>query len=137
MEMIFYADDIVRIAKSELQSRLTSWQHTLKSRGLKISIPKTEYMHCNFTPTTCTETKEFKLNEVTIKWCQHFKYLGYLKWRSNTSNEDAKMGWGVFRLDRIRNEYIRGSFKVAPKAEKIWDNRLKCLDTWNVAAKNI
>lgn len=32
---------------------------------------------------------------------------------------------GVTRLDRVRNEYIRGSFKVAPIADEITENRLR------------
>jgi hypothetical protein len=31
---------------------------------------------------------------------------------------------GVTRMDRIRNEYIRGSLKVAPVFEKMISNRL-------------
>jgi hypothetical protein len=31
---------------------------------------------------------------------------------------------GVTRLDRIRNEYIKGSLKVAPVSEKMRSNRL-------------
>ena len=31
---------------------------------------------------------------------------------------------GVTRMDRIRNEYIRGSLKVAPVTEKLCGNRL-------------
>jgi hypothetical protein len=31
---------------------------------------------------------------------------------------------GVIRMDRIRNEYIRGSLKVAPVTEKMKSNRL-------------
>ena len=32
---------------------------------------------------------------------------------------------GVTRLDKIRNEYIRGTFKVAPITEKVQENRLR------------
>ncbi|XP_059048811.1 uncharacterized protein LOC131844043 [Achroia grisella] len=32
---------------------------------------------------------------------------------------------GVTRLDRVRNEYIRGSFKVAPITEKLTESRLR------------
>jgi hypothetical protein len=31
---------------------------------------------------------------------------------------------GVTRMDRVRNEYIRGSFKVAPGTEKMRSNKL-------------
>ena len=31
---------------------------------------------------------------------------------------------GVTRMDKIRNEYIRGSLKVAPVTEKLCGNRL-------------
>uniref|UniRef100_A0A2A4J6X2 Uncharacterized protein n=1 Tax=Heliothis virescens TaxID=7102 RepID=A0A2A4J6X2_HELVI len=33
---------------------------------------------------------------------------------------------GFTLMDRMRNEYIRGSLKVAPVTEKIWGNRLAC-----------
>ncbi|XP_063547859.1 uncharacterized protein LOC134755320 [Cydia strobilella] len=32
---------------------------------------------------------------------------------------------GVTRLDKVRNEYVRGSFKVAPIAEKVKEGRLR------------
>ena len=32
---------------------------------------------------------------------------------------------GVTKKDKIRNEHVRGSVKVAPVAEKITENRLK------------
>ncbi|XP_061723009.1 uncharacterized protein LOC133529328 [Cydia pomonella] len=32
---------------------------------------------------------------------------------------------GVTRLDKIRNEYIRGSFKIAPIVEKVQEKRLR------------
>jgi hypothetical protein len=32
--------------------------------------------------------------------------------------------WEVTRIDRIRNEYIRGSLKIAPVTEKMRSNRL-------------
>ncbi|KAI5642476.1 hypothetical protein NE865_05503 [Phthorimaea operculella] len=32
---------------------------------------------------------------------------------------------GVTRLDKVRNEYIRGSFKVAPIADKLKESRLR------------
>ncbi|XP_047995668.1 uncharacterized protein LOC125233640 [Leguminivora glycinivorella] len=32
---------------------------------------------------------------------------------------------GVTRLDRVRNEYVRGSFRVAPIPEKLTENRLR------------
>ncbi|XP_061723665.1 uncharacterized protein LOC133529880 [Cydia pomonella] len=35
---------------------------------------------------------------------------------------------GITRLDRVRNEYVRGSFKVAPIPEKLTENRLRCFE---------
>ncbi|XP_063547626.1 uncharacterized protein LOC134755078 [Cydia strobilella] len=32
---------------------------------------------------------------------------------------------GVTRLDKVRNEYIRGSYKVAPITDKIQESRLR------------
>ncbi|XP_047990709.1 uncharacterized protein LOC125229811 [Leguminivora glycinivorella] len=32
---------------------------------------------------------------------------------------------GVTRLDKVRNEFVRGSFKVAPVADKLKENRLR------------
>ncbi|XP_073967457.1 uncharacterized protein [Choristoneura fumiferana] len=38
---------------------------------------------------------------------------------------------GVTRLDKVRNEYVRGSFKVAPVAEKLKASRLR----WDLKAQ--
>ncbi|XP_045492918.1 uncharacterized protein LOC123700390 [Colias croceus] len=42
-------------------------------------------------------------------------------------NEMKMLRWaaGVTRLDKVRNEYIRGSFKVAPISEKLTEQRLR------------
>ncbi|XP_047543303.1 uncharacterized protein LOC125075640 [Vanessa atalanta] len=43
-------------------------------------------------------------------------------------NAEMKMlRWsgGVTRLDKIKNEYIRGSFKVAPISDKLTESRLR------------
>lgn len=42
-------------------------------------------------------------------------------------NEMKMLRWagGVTRLDRIRNEYVRGSFKVAPIQDKLLESRLR------------
>ncbi|XP_059049461.1 uncharacterized protein LOC131844564 [Achroia grisella] len=36
-----------------------------------------------------------------------------------------KWSGGVTRLDKVRNEYIRGSFRVAPIVEKVRESRLR------------
>ncbi|XP_061724459.1 uncharacterized protein LOC133530538 [Cydia pomonella] len=33
---------------------------------------------------------------------------------------------GVTRLDKVRNEYVLGSFKVAPITEKLKESRMRC-----------
>ncbi|XP_047987151.1 uncharacterized protein LOC125227005 [Leguminivora glycinivorella] len=42
-------------------------------------------------------------------------------------NEMKMLRWagGVTRLDKVRNEFVRGSFKVAPVADKLKENRLR------------
>ncbi|XP_063534972.1 uncharacterized protein LOC134744955 [Cydia strobilella] len=43
------------------------------------------------------------------------------------TNEMKMLRWaaGVTRLDRVRNVYVRGSFKVAPIAEKMAESRMR------------
>lgn len=43
------------------------------------------------------------------------------------TNEMKMLRWagGVTRLDKIKNEYIRGSFKVAPIVEKVKESRMR------------
>ncbi|XP_061721100.1 uncharacterized protein LOC133527920 [Cydia pomonella] len=42
-------------------------------------------------------------------------------------NEMKMLRWsaGVTRLDRIRNEYVRGSFKVVPIGDKLVERRMR------------
>ncbi|XP_047986492.1 uncharacterized protein LOC125226544 [Leguminivora glycinivorella] len=43
------------------------------------------------------------------------------------TNEMKMLRWagGVTRLDKVRNDYVRGSFKVAPIVEKVKESRLR------------
>ncbi|XP_063540276.1 uncharacterized protein LOC134749304 [Cydia strobilella] len=52
------------------------------------------------------------------------------------TNEMKMLRWvaGVTRLDRVRNVYVRGSFKVAPIAEKMAESRMRWF--WHVMRRN-
>lgn len=189
---LLYADDVVLIAESlaEVQSDLMAWQESLKRRGLRVNIQKTEYMCCDFSGANvgvipCPSIENKPLNRVN-----EFKYLGsivapkacverdiqnriqaaWLKWGSLSgilcdsrmpikvkgnvykravrpallygsecwpmrktdeqkihTTEMKMLRWsgGVSKMDKIRNEYIRGTFKVAKIHEKLSENRLR------------
>jgi hypothetical protein len=46
------------------------------------------------------------------------------RWLHMTEMQMLRWLCGVTRMDRIRNEYIKGSLKVAPVTAKIRSNRL-------------
>ncbi|XP_047983973.1 uncharacterized protein LOC125224599 [Leguminivora glycinivorella] len=59
-------------------------------------------------PAECWATTKQHINKL------HVTEMRMLRWSG-----------GVTLLDKIRNDYIRGSFKVAPIAEKLKENRLR------------
>jgi hypothetical protein len=61
------------------------------------------------------EKEGMKINSITQNYERklHVVEMKMLRWMC-----------GVTRMDKVRNEYIRGSLKVAPITEKLKGNRL-------------
>ena len=97
---LFYADDIVLIAKNrkELERKLERWRYALESRGLRISRKKTEYMT---TELDGDQQSTIKLAGENIKRVNEFKYLGSVL--DNEGNMEKEInnrihsGWNNWR----------------------------------------
>ena len=79
LSTLLYADDIVRIADSELklQSLLTRLDQWCKQWGLVISATNSKVIH--FRTKSVERSKEiFMCGEITIKFIHLYKYLGLI-----------------------------------------------------------
>jgi hypothetical protein len=54
---MFFADDVVLVdeSRTRIDQKLELWRRTLKAKGFRLSISKTEYMKCDFSATTQVE----------------------------------------------------------------------------------
>ncbi|KAK3574385.1 hypothetical protein QTP86_006574 [Hemibagrus guttatus] len=147
---MMFADDIVICSESreQVEENLERWRFALERRGMKVSRSKTEYMCVNEREGSGT----VRLQGEEVKKVQDFKYLGStvqsngecgkevkkrvqaetvsLRKRQESELEVAKLkmlrfSLGVTRLDRIRNEYIRGTAHVGRLGDKVREARLR------------
>ncbi|KAK3542168.1 hypothetical protein QTP86_016423 [Hemibagrus guttatus] len=147
---MMFADDIVICSESreQVEENLERWRFAVERRGMKVSRSKTEYMCVNEWEGSGT----VRLQGEEVKKVQEFKYLGStvqsngecgkevkkrvqaetvsLRKRQESVLEvaDLKMlrfSLGVTRLDRIRNEYIRGTAHVGRLGDKVREARLR------------
>ncbi|KAK3524034.1 hypothetical protein QTP70_017548 [Hemibagrus guttatus] len=133
---MMFADDIVICSESrgQVKENLERWRFALERRGMKVSRSKTEYMCVNEREGSGT----VRLQGEEVKKVQESKYLGStvetctwveketvsLRKRQESELEVAEMkmlrfSLGVTRLDRIRNEYIRGTAHVGRLGDKV------------------
>ncbi|KAK3574198.1 hypothetical protein QTP86_004334 [Hemibagrus guttatus] len=147
---MMFADDIVICSESreQVEENLERWRFALERRGMKVSRSKTEYMCVNEREGSGT----VRLQGEEVKKVQEFKYLGstvqsngecgkevkkrvqadtvLLRKRQESELEVAELkmlrfSLGVTRLDRIRNEYIRGTAHVGRLGDKVREARLR------------
>ncbi|KAK3516145.1 hypothetical protein QTP70_005404 [Hemibagrus guttatus] len=147
---MMFADDIVICSESreQVEENLERWRFALERRGMKVSRSKTEYMCVNERGGSGT----VRLQGEEVKKVQEFKYLGStvqsngecgkevkkraqaetvsLRKRQESELEVAELkmlrfSLGVTRLDRIRNEYIRGTAHVGCLGDKVREARLR------------
>ncbi|KAK3507758.1 hypothetical protein QTP70_035282 [Hemibagrus guttatus] len=148
------ADDIVICSESreQVEENLERWRFALERRGMKVSRSKTEYMCVNEREGSGTvrlqgeevkKVQEFKYLGSTVqsngecgKENQGEAAMLYgletvsLRKRQESELEVAELkmlrfSLGVTRLDRIRNEYIRGTAHVGRLGDKVGEARLR------------
>ncbi|KAK3543325.1 hypothetical protein QTP70_018076, partial [Hemibagrus guttatus] len=147
---MMFADDIVICSESreQVEENLERWRFALERRGMKVSRSKTEYMCVNEREGSGT----VRLQGEEVKKVQEFKYLRspvqsngecgkevkkrvqaetVSLWKRQESELEVaelkmlRFSLGVTRLDRIRNEYIRGTAHVGRLGDKVREARLR------------
>ncbi|KAK3556262.1 hypothetical protein QTP70_007141 [Hemibagrus guttatus] len=133
---MMFADDIVICSESreQVEENLERWRFVLERRGMKVSRSKTEYMCVNEREGSGT----VRLQGEEVKKVQEFKYLGSTVQSNGECGKEVKkrvlevaelkmlrFSLGVTRLDRIRNEYIRGTAHVGRLGDKVREARLR------------
>ncbi|MCJ8730703.1 hypothetical protein PDJAM_G00187500 [Pangasius djambal] len=139
---MMFADDIVICSESrkQVEENLERWSFAVERRGMKVSRSKTEYVCVNEREGSGT----VRLQGEEVKKVQEFKYLGStvqsngecgketvaLRKRQESELEVSELkmmrfSLGVTRLDRIRNEYIRGTAHVGRLGDKVREARLR------------
>lgn len=88
---LLFTDDIILGSEdlAALQRTLNMWQATLERAGLKISVPKTEFLHCKFSNPDAPQQDLF-LNGQQLKHCTKFKHFGSIVNDSATCEDDVK-----------------------------------------------
>ena len=93
---LLFADDIVLGSKdiAALQIALTKWCNVLEDHGLRISIPKTEFLCCPFADPT-RPAPDIYIKRENLKPCEKFKYLGSMVNREANCDDDINHRIGV------------------------------------------
>ena len=148
---MMFADDIVICSESkeQVEDKLESWIYALERRGMEGNRRKTEYMCVNETKDTGSGTVKMQGEEVAK--VEDLKYLGSTVQSNGECGREVKkrvqacrMEWveeivrsdlrhskmlrfslGVTRMDKIGNEYIRGTAQVGRFGEKTREARLR------------
>ncbi|MCJ8739511.1 hypothetical protein PDJAM_G00048000 [Pangasius djambal] len=142
-------------SREQVEENLERWRFALERRGMKVSHSKTEYMCVNEKEGSGTvrlqgeevkKVQEFKYLGSTVQSNVRIKGKVYktvvrpamlygletvsLRKRQESELEVAELkmlrfSFGVTRLDRIRNEYIRGTAHVGHLGDKVREARLR------------
>ncbi|KAK3506129.1 hypothetical protein QTP70_002328 [Hemibagrus guttatus] len=120
---MMFADDIVICSESREQVEESLWRFALERRGMKVNRSKTEYMCVNEREGSGT----VRLQGEEVKKVQEFQHLRSTIQSNGECGKEVKkrVQAGVTRLDRIRNEYIRGTAHVGRLGDKVKEARLK------------
>ena len=187
-----FADDIVLCGDDEadMTEYLETWRRALEDIGMRIRLPKTQFIDFKFGQDNGQGREPVKILEEVLQRVHHFKYLGssvedtggmtteisqresaaWGTWKRSSGvlcdrrmpvklkekvyknvvrlallygaetwattrgqearlevNEMRMLRWmcGVTRMDKIRNEHIRGTTRVVQASTKITEKRLK------------
>ena len=115
---LLFADDIVLGSRDivALQDALNKWCDILDDHGLRISVPKTEFLCCPFSDPS--KTPDLYIKSEKLRSCSKFKYLGSVVNTEATCEDDVRhrisVGWlkwqensGVF-CDRKMPRKLKG-----------------------------
>ncbi|KAK3535526.1 hypothetical protein QTP70_016797 [Hemibagrus guttatus] len=123
---MMFADDIVIWSESreQVEENLERWRFALERRGMKVSRSKTEYM------TILARIKGKVYRTVVRPAMLYGLETVSLRKRQESELEVAELkmlrfSLGVTRLDRIRNEYIRGTAHVGRLGDNVREARLR------------
>ncbi|KAK3533098.1 hypothetical protein QTP70_006780 [Hemibagrus guttatus] len=112
---MMFADDIVICSESreQVEENLERWRFALERRGMKVSRIQSN--------GECGKEVKKRVQAETVS----------LRKRQESELEVAELkmlrfSLGVTRLDRIRNEYIRGTAHVGRLEDKVREARLRC-----------
>ncbi|XP_061705481.1 uncharacterized protein LOC133516511 [Cydia pomonella] len=101
---LLYADDVALISDSihGIQENLDQWKESLESNGLRISITKTEYMVCNFSPNESSlSSVDVTIDGKALPRVNTFKYLGSVLAEDGSITADithrTTCGWNKWR----------------------------------------
>ncbi|XP_070049703.1 uncharacterized protein [Nicotiana tomentosiformis] len=88
---LLFADDIVLIDETRggVNVRLEVWRQSLKSKGFKLSMTKTEYLECKFSDGNLEADVNVKLDTQVIPKRISFKYLRSIIQGNREINEDV------------------------------------------------
>ena len=88
---MFFVDDIVLIDSTTdgICTKIEFWRKTLRSKGFKLSITKTERMFCKFDSNTTPDRTDVKLGTQTVPRKSSFKYLGSILQADGEIDEDV------------------------------------------------
>ncbi|XP_076920819.1 uncharacterized protein LOC143582054 [Bidens hawaiensis] len=102
---MIFADDIVLVAerKLDLNLRLEEWRAALERKGLRISLSKTEYLHCDFSGVNDDEKIQITIEDQVVPQVTKFKYLGSFIQSDGEIDSDVahhvQVGWSKWRVD--------------------------------------
>ncbi|KAM2189178.1 hypothetical protein EV2_031863 [Malus domestica] len=75
---MLFADDIMLIDETQegVNMKLNLWREVLKSKGLRLSRSKTEYMECKFSANGSQNELGVRIGDQEIPKSDYFRYLG-------------------------------------------------------------
>ena len=95
---MLFVDYIVLIDETRegINTKLERWRDILEAKSFRLSISKTEYLHCHFS-TSEGVANEVAIDGAVIPRIKRFKYLGSIIHENGNIDEDInqriKIGW--------------------------------------------
>ncbi|KAM2626519.1 hypothetical protein TB2_000087 [Malus domestica] len=87
---MLFADDIVLIDETQegVNAKLNLWREVLKSKGLCLSLSKTEYMECKFNANGDQNELGVRIGDQEVSKSDHFRYLGSILQKNGELDRD-------------------------------------------------